>query len=154
MSSGGPRTPCSLSHFLLGVNWSRPMTCSTTNHNFYKALGRLRGPWCKHVIGTWFGKLKFHLMELNYQPWEIYCSLLGPCPLQIRMCSPICKKPCYMIGYIYNCCMGERGSWRHCMVSLFFVMYVCVSLSVAFSFLFFLHEFDMPPPEHMRQLTT
>jgi hypothetical protein len=37
------------------VNRSGPGTSSTTNHKFYRALGRLHGPWCNttpysHVI--------------------------------------------------------------------------------------------------------
>jgi len=41
----GFRTPWSLSHVFLGVNQHGPMTNSTTNHIFYKAMGRLHGPW-------------------------------------------------------------------------------------------------------------
>ena len=37
----------------LGVNWSDPRTSSTTNHKFYKTLGRLHSPWCKHPPFIW-----------------------------------------------------------------------------------------------------
>ena len=33
--------------FFRGINWSGYGTTSTANHRFYKALGRLHGPWCK-----------------------------------------------------------------------------------------------------------
>ena len=36
--------------FLIGVNGRGPMTSSTTNHEFYRALGRLHGPWCKRSL--------------------------------------------------------------------------------------------------------
>ena len=32
--------------FFLGVNQSGPKMSSTTNHNFFRALGQLNGPWC------------------------------------------------------------------------------------------------------------
>ena len=32
------------------VNRSSPGTRSTTNHKFYRALERLRGPWCKRPL--------------------------------------------------------------------------------------------------------
>ena len=36
--------------FFLGVNRSGPGTSSTTNHKFYRALGRLHGPRCKQPL--------------------------------------------------------------------------------------------------------
>ena len=36
--------------FSLGVNRSDPETNSTTNHIFYKALGRLHGPQCQQPL--------------------------------------------------------------------------------------------------------
>ena len=36
--------------FSFGVNRSGPGTSSTTNRNFYKALGRLHGRWCKQPL--------------------------------------------------------------------------------------------------------
>ena len=36
-----------LTFFFLRANQSGPETSSTTNHKFYKTLGRLHGPWCK-----------------------------------------------------------------------------------------------------------
>ena len=39
-----PQIPYSLWHFLLGVNWSRPVTSSIANHKFYRALGWRHGP--------------------------------------------------------------------------------------------------------------
>ena len=46
----GHQTPGSHWPFFLGVNWSGPGTSSTTNHKFYRALGRLHGPWCKQPL--------------------------------------------------------------------------------------------------------
>ena len=37
-------------HFFLRVNWSGSRTSATNNHIFYKALGRLHGPWCKQPL--------------------------------------------------------------------------------------------------------
>ena len=34
----------------LRVNRNGPGTSSTTNHIFYRALGRLHGPWCKQPL--------------------------------------------------------------------------------------------------------
>ena len=38
--------------FFLGVNQSGLGTSSIANHKFYKALGQLHGPWCKHPQDT------------------------------------------------------------------------------------------------------
>ena len=45
-----PRTPWSLSHFSLDVNRSGPEANSTANHRFYRAMGRLHGPWCQRPL--------------------------------------------------------------------------------------------------------
>ena len=36
----------------LGVNRSGLGTSSTGNHIFYRALGRLHGPWCKQPLSV------------------------------------------------------------------------------------------------------
>ena len=36
--------------FPISVNQNGPDTSSTTNHRFYRALGRIHGPWCKQTL--------------------------------------------------------------------------------------------------------
>lgn len=50
MSSGDLKFHGHSEFLFLGVNWSGPMTSSTSNHRFYKAWGRPRGPWCKQSL--------------------------------------------------------------------------------------------------------
>jgi hypothetical protein len=38
--------------FFFGVNRNDHGTSSTTNHKFYKTLGRLHGPWCKQPLSV------------------------------------------------------------------------------------------------------
>ena len=47
----------------LDVNQSKPEASLTTNHKFYRALGILRGPWCKQPLMT---QVNWHL-----QNWQI-----------------------------------------------------------------------------------
>ena len=44
---GTSNSMVTLTFFSLGVNQSGLGTRSTTNHKFYRALGRFHGPWCK-----------------------------------------------------------------------------------------------------------
>ena len=98
----GPQTPWSLWDYFLGVNRSGPRTTSTTNHKFYKSVGRLHDPWCKQLLSGCHGRVH----NLEYGSVRSPCMVDGttkmglPCGL-----SPIAfiNQPCgYMMYYSFT----------------------------------------------------